>query len=247
LTSLDHRSRLYEHYASWKSWDGGSAEGRPYAHEQFEQELARFSLPADASILEVGFGAGWFLDWAKDRGFRVVGTEINPALVDSAAERGHTAMLGHPRDLTGCADARFDLVVLFDVLEHLTPNEIIEMFEAIAAMLTPEGKVLARFPNGVSPFGRYRQYGDATHVTVLSGATVHQLATVAGLSLLGEFNAARNRLAGGGAGALKKRLAYWLRDILQPLIGYTYFGRNVPLDPVMTVVVGRRDLRALDG
>ncbi|MDA3790735.1 MAG: hypothetical protein PF503_19855 [Desulfobacula sp.] len=35
-----------------------------------------------------------------------------------------------------------------------------------------------------------------------------------------------------------KWIAYGLRDFIQLLIGYLYYGENIPLDPNLTIVMG---------
>ena len=48
--------------------------------EEFKIEIARAGRTASARVIELGYGRGHFLDWAKARGCTVTGTEINPVL-----------------------------------------------------------------------------------------------------------------------------------------------------------------------
>ena len=179
-------SQLYSGYSDWKDWHG---EFSPSDREAryFAAELSGIVL-AGKRMLEIGFGNGSFLAWAKAQGADVVGTEIDAPMVERARVKGFDAQ---PASLVALAAAgqRFDLVVAFDVFEHWDKAELVENLKQIAALLRPGGLVLARFPNGQSPFGRVHQYGDLTHQTVLSASSVAQLARLTGFTLVRVRNA----------------------------------------------------------
>src|ERR1700755_1345768 len=65
----------YAHYAEWKRWDGAAAPDEKDAR-YFAAEFEGVAL-AGKRVLEIGFGNGRFLAWARDAGARVVGVEIN--------------------------------------------------------------------------------------------------------------------------------------------------------------------------
>ncbi|HET6582504.1 MAG TPA: class I SAM-dependent methyltransferase [Nannocystaceae bacterium] len=69
-----------------------------------------------ARVVEVGCGYGYFLDAVRELGMAAVG--VDPAVTAArAAERGHTI---HPVWLEAFGpDAPFDVLALFEVLEHL--------------------------------------------------------------------------------------------------------------------------------
>ena len=125
---------------------------------------------------------------------------------------------------------QFDLIVLFDVLEHLSLSEIVASFKIFSHLLTPSGKVLARFPNGGSPFGRLHQYGDATHQTVLTGSLIHQIALTAGMELIQQFDAARPLIAKDRKGLINikwvVKLVYWLGDCLTIFMSLIFYGKT---------------------
>jgi 2-polyprenyl-3-methyl-5-hydroxy-6-metoxy-1,4-benzoquinol methylase len=147
-------------------------------------------------------------------------------------------LLGLPREVLDPAVDRFDLIVAFDVLEHLTVEEIVDLLRFAASLLNPGGRLLARFPNGASPFGAFYQTGDVTHVTVLSAGRIRQIGLSAGLSLVAAFNSARP-VASHARRVLAQKARYVVRDLLETFIGRLYFGSVVPLDPNITVVLGK--------
>jgi 2-polyprenyl-3-methyl-5-hydroxy-6-metoxy-1,4-benzoquinol methylase len=181
-------------------------------HEEFEIETARAGLGAGARILEIGYGHGHFLDWAKARGCTVTGTEINPGLHEAAAARGHDVHLGTLDEVDLPADIRYDAIVAFDVFEHLTVDELKHTLETLHGLLTDTGTVFARFPNGGSPFGLAFQSGDIT-----------------GFEVAFCMNAART--VSGRRARWLKRLAFKLCDAIEVVVAFLYFrGRRMPLD-----------------
>jgi len=229
------RKKLFEDYTNFKGWHHGATPN----HEIYEKELSRCGKFAHGDFLEIGFGEGHFLDWAQKKGFRTCGIEIIAELVAAARANGHDVYQGALTDIDDLHDRTFDLIVAFDVLEHLTPSEILRHLEVISLHLKSTGKVLARFPNGASPFGRVYQYGDMTHVTGLTPSRLHQLALIAGLRVTASYNSARVVRGSGLGSSLVRRLAYLLRDAVGLFISSIYFGKSLPMDPNVTVILER--------
>ncbi len=229
--------RLYGNYQKRKSW---YAQDQLYINfEIFRIELNRSRLKHGASILEIGFGEGLFLDWAKDSGYDVTGIEINADFVKLAQKKGHQVYLGNVTTIFQGKNRLFDLICFFDVLEHLDLEEIAAMLKTVSRLLKDDGRVIAKVPNGASPFGRVYQYGDATHKSTLSGPIIQDIASLVGLKVLSVHNSARSMKFGKHPFPLLKRLAYLMRDIIQATIGYLYFGKNIPMDPNITLILGK--------
>jgi hypothetical protein len=127
--------------------------------------------------------------------------------------------------------------VLLDVLEHLHTDEIRRLFGSAVRLLSHSGRLLARFPNGLSPFAGLYQRGDLTHVQVLTPEALRQLGEPLGLVVLGGYNP--RSLPTAFRARLRRCAAYIVRDIIEAVIGYTYFGRREPLDPNIVVVLAR--------
>ena len=105
---------------------------------------------------------------------------------------------------------QFALVAAFDVMEHLTYEENRRLLDQVAALLSPGGLFVARFPNGQSPFGRVYQHGDMTHVCILSAAIVRQLLIGRPFDVVHLGNPAPVRASGA-----VRRLGSGARSILQ--------------------------------
>ncbi len=173
---------LSDAYTEWKSWRSEDF-GHPTAQASayFDALWRRFvsESPATPRVLDVGFGNGQFLGWCRQRGMPVFGIETAEALLARARAAGFDcaespdAMHGKP----------FDLIVLFDVLEHLPESRIAPFLDSLARRLSPDGLIILRTPNGGSPFGLHHQHGDPTHASILTASKLKFLCARVGLTL----------------------------------------------------------------
>jgi SAM-dependent methyltransferase len=173
----DIGERYGEDYLSWKKWEDpefGNLKKHQFTYFAAEIAKTKRSFNKNSKVLEIGFGNGNFLKFAEKQDWRVVGTEVNERLVQSALSAGYNAL--HADNLKEFEDNTFDLIVAFDVLEHLAQEEIAMMLSEINRILKNDGCFVARFPNGDSPFGLINQNGDATHITSIGSAKVRYLA-----------------------------------------------------------------------
>lgn len=239
MDSPDSRELFYAHYEAWKSW-GGQTDAKDWS-DIFRREVARAGVAAPARILEIGFGEGRFLDWAEENGFEVCGIEQLEEQCATAKGRGHQVYCGSATTVLERITGSFDLIVLFDVCEHLTVPELVDLFAAVRPRLAPNGAVLARFPNGGSPFGGVAQHGDATHVTTLTGSKIDQIGQVSGLRLRAQFEAYASDITEKGKGfsghKIPKMVAHKLQKLLNVSISLLYFGKIIPMSPAMVALL----------
>lgn len=111
-------------------------------------------LPQPGRALEVGCGEGWMLGALRNHGWRVVGSERSTEAARAAAAANGIPML--VGDFTALGVSRFNLVILFQVLEHLS-----DPFVALRKgtdLLAPGGVMVVAVPNAASwqarTFGR---------------------------------------------------------------------------------------------
>ncbi len=169
-------------YAEWKSWRHEDF-GRPtrQACAYFNLLWRRFAANRcqPQKVLEIGFGNGQFLGWCRQRGLTACGTETNEALLARARAAGFDCA----GSLAILDAGPFDLIVLFDVLEHIPESGITAFLCSLSDRLAPQGQILLRTPNGGSPFGLNNQYGDPTHAAVLTPNKLKFLSAPAGLQM----------------------------------------------------------------
>jgi 2-polyprenyl-3-methyl-5-hydroxy-6-metoxy-1,4-benzoquinol methylase len=235
-TQSDSES-LYAGYAGWKDWQGEFAVSDCDAR-YFASEFSEFDL-AGKRVLEIGFGNGAFLAWASAQGAVVAGTEIDAAMLARAREKGFAV---HPAALDElvATGMHFDFVVAFDVFEHWDKQTLVANLKHIAALLNVNGYLLARFPNGHSPFGRVHQHGDLTHQTALSKSSVEQLAAMTGFDVVSVRNMASVPRRSDVWSLLKH---YWRkrkRARIEVTLGKIYEIGRLPLDPNLTVILRKR-------
>jgi SAM-dependent methyltransferase len=227
---------VYKNYRSWKQWEERRVlPTEPLLHQI---ELDRSGIEPPAALLEIGYGDGTFLRHALARGHAVAGVELADDGVEALRGLGIDARAGSVADFD---DRSFALVVAFDVFEHMPAAEILETLRQVRRVLVPGGRLLARFPNAASPFGAINQFGDITHRTALSGQSFTQLAAVAGFKTVLVANAAWTWRGNSLAGSILKPLALAARRCIELVLGFVYFGRLVPLDPEVTVIVESAD------
>lgn len=97
-----------------------------------------------ARLLDVGCGTGWFLEVARDQGYVVSGIEIGRDLAQYTSQKLGATI--HTVPLTELSpDEKFDVITLFDVLEHVTDPRA--LLGSIHSHLNPEGIALLFTPN----------------------------------------------------------------------------------------------------
>jgi 2-polyprenyl-3-methyl-5-hydroxy-6-metoxy-1,4-benzoquinol methylase len=234
-------------YISWKDWREESfGSCGPLQAAYFVHETGIAPGPG-VRVLEIGFGNGAFIGWAHAQGVEVFGVELNPALVERARSLigGDRAFLGIEDRALNAFMGSFTHIVAFDVIEHIGQRELPAFLRRLRELLTASGRLILRFPNGDSPFGRINQHGDPTHLTTLGSEKLIYLAHEAGLTVE-SIRAPRLPRAGVGIRrALRRSLLGIGRGVVERLIGFLYFGgRVIPLDPNYVAVLIRADASA---
>jgi predicted TPR repeat methyltransferase len=164
----------YANYAEQKGWQTlFCPTGADRAH--FTEHLSS-RLVSGSRLLDIGFGQGHVLAWSADNGVEAHGVEIQQNLLHEAQSRGYTV---YP-SLKEVPSEYFGLVSAFDVLEHV-PKDSLDSFLLEVSRVMEHGAWFAfRVPNCQSPTGIINQFGDHTHVTMLSGPIVLAMAQDAG-------------------------------------------------------------------
>jgi len=218
---------FYAGYVTFKGWEADEGIKRP---EDYAALLALGGHARPRLLLDIGTGRAELLDWAKAQGIETFGTEIIPALAERAAARGHRMIDPGLSESVG----PFDVITAIDVLEHLTPAQTLDLLASVRRLLAADGRFLARFPNGQSPFSGLYQNGDLTHIQYLTPGSLRQMAEKSGLQLAGVYNP---RSMPTGLQGIKRRAVYLVRDLIEVALGYAYFGRRVPMDANVAVVL----------
>jgi SAM-dependent methyltransferase len=229
-------------YIAWKDWSE-----EPFGNldkntrRYFRAELRHAGIDSNESlkVLEIGFGNGGFLAYAREQKWCSEGTEVNTQLLDQGKSAKFSVHQGPSLDQL--ESGQYDLVVAFDVLEHINQHEIEEFLLAIKRVLKTSGCFLARFPNGDSPLGLIAQNGDVTHNNFIGSGKVRYYSSMVGMKIL--------RLAGESEpiwGVDYKMFVYRLfsvptKFLLTALFKFVFMPRrNIPICSLNLVVIFKK-------
>lgn len=171
---------------------------------------------SDASVLE--FGAGWGRNllalqrlgcrkfWGVDVSEEQVSVARSLGLTSVAAIRTGEDILSR---FSGC---KFDLILAFDVLEHMSLNEILQFSELVPQLLRRGGLLGIQVPNDLAPLNPIRA-GDVTHLRAFTCQSVEQLFRLSGLQLV-----AVRGVAFSGSGIVYRTRLIVTRYLLRPVL-----------------------------
>lgn len=128
--------------------------------------LTRNWLPTDqdAVIVDLGCGTGEDLAFYISQGYsNVVGVDISPTQLNYAAKLNVKTEEADIFDSLKDRDNKFDMISAYDVIEHLTKDEVLDFLSLTFKSLNNEGTLILRTPNAASLFASNLRYGDFTH------------------------------------------------------------------------------------
>lgn len=152
----------------------------------YKRIIKRFMkhLGHDIKILEIGPGYGFFINTLIKEGFsNIEAVDLIPELVDYLAKRYNIKV--YNSDIMNFfrmnkLDNTYDVIVAFDVIEHLRKDEILEILDYINKALKPNGLFIMRVPYGGSLAGLYIRYSGFTHETAFTELSVNEIFGVSG-------------------------------------------------------------------
>ena len=215
----------YDAYSTWKGWDEAGF-GRPNPTEEafYQEEIGRLldRLDYRAAVLEIGFGNGAFLGWAKAQQYKVYGSELQEEL-RLRARTLSIPIVQVPSDLPA---STLDAVVALDVFEHIEYSELVRLCREIFSRLRPGGYLFARFPNADSPFGLVLQNGDQTHINALGQGKVSDLMRLSGFTKY-ELRAPQE-VAANIRGGISIKIKDMLRWAFTTYVRIAFLGGSTP-------------------
>lgn len=155
--TLDKQQKMYD----W-AWNDGLARGKE-DWGNLETNLAFLAnthlLHPHTRVLEIGCGVGTLAHRLTNQGCQVVATDIsNNAIAHGRKKYPDLELLVSPAEELPFPDDHFDLVVSFDLLEHLFYVD--RHLAEVKRILRPKGYYLFATPN---------RYCSATYATIRSG------------------------------------------------------------------------------
>jgi 2-polyprenyl-3-methyl-5-hydroxy-6-metoxy-1,4-benzoquinol methylase len=230
-------------YNDYEVSQGWHAEGfSKFSADQenyFKAEILPLMPAASASarVLDIGFGNGGFLGWARSLGYACVGLEVNERLVRRARSAGFPAGSDFS-EIQIPAHHTFQVVTAFDVLEHIRREDLINFLRDVRSICSRDTVVILRFPNGDNPFSLFMQNGDVTHQTWIGRGMLRQIAHLAGF----DVESLRAPVIPTQGSSLKRRVSVALgipvRWAVGRIIGGLFMGgAEVSLSPNLLAVL----------
>jgi 2-polyprenyl-3-methyl-5-hydroxy-6-metoxy-1,4-benzoquinol methylase len=154
--------------------------------EHFRSRILPY-LPTDIQIADCRifeFGAGWgrnLLAMAELGATEICGVDISEEQVTIGRRLGLKQLeLVAPDSALppSIAQAKFDIVLAIDVLEHLDLNALHNFSRLVRELLVPNGLLIVQVPNALAPFNPVTS-GDITHLRGFTSASLRQLFAMA--------------------------------------------------------------------
>jgi 2-polyprenyl-3-methyl-5-hydroxy-6-metoxy-1,4-benzoquinol methylase len=217
VNQYEYRQKIYPKYTSQKmtnyvniSEDDYKQWGNIVSHN------IRGWLPnnKDIECLDVACGVGQMLYFLKQSDYkRLTGIDISHEQVVASKKIWPNVLETNAIDFLKLYENKFDLITGFDIIEHLTKNEIFDFLEGLFRSLKPGGTLILQTPNAESPFGTMIRYGDLTHEIAFTPHSIKHILCVTGFKNI-EFHEC-GPVAHGFKSFIRKGL--WL--ILRSFIG----------------------------
>jgi O-antigen chain-terminating methyltransferase len=174
------RSRQFRPWFSNDHFEEAFRGSREELLERYQDLAAGFS--GSAPVLDIGCGRGEFLDLLKKEGVVASGVELDPELVAECERRGLDAVAGDGLAVLAAAgDGTLGGIALIQVVEHLTPQQLIELVATAYDKLRSGGRIVIETVNPQSLYIFARSfYVDPTHATPVHPAYLQFLVHEAG-------------------------------------------------------------------
>lgn len=217
---------------------------RPLQERTFARRLAVLEgqLPSPGRALDVGCAQGVFLELLQARGWQVWGLEPARAIAGEARLAPERVHVG-PLETAEYPAASFELVTLWDVIEHL--DQPAEALARVARWLAPGGRVVIETQDVGSLAARllgrrWQHYKHDEHLHHFHRATLDELCRRAGLVRVHRTRRGAGKYVDGAFLAERAaRLGPLARQLAAPLAGRLRRGVYVNLLDEWIVVARR--------
>lgn len=185
------KSRLYQAYVS--SGQVATAKDESSADVFFRPRapylcgVIKKCIPRDheLKIVDLGCGHGALLYFLKRAGYtNVRGVDASSEQIEQAHRLGVSEAKQGRLDeaLNNTQPASVDVVFLFDVLEHLTRDELFNTLDGVHRGLRIGGLCIVHVPNAEGIYGMRIRYGDLTHELSFTRQSLQQVFGTIGFS-----------------------------------------------------------------
>src|SRR5437870_380847 len=143
----DHSQATGNQDLIWEYYQNECPESFDGSYSRLRFLVERIKAPA--TVLNIGCGAGFFEQFALERGLDIHSLDPSERSIAELRARlnlGEKAQVGYIQKIP-FPDSEFDAVVVSEVLEHLTPEITRQGLEDIRRVLKPSGRVIGTVPH----------------------------------------------------------------------------------------------------
>jgi 2-polyprenyl-3-methyl-5-hydroxy-6-metoxy-1,4-benzoquinol methylase len=112
-------------------------------YRRYLQNIRKYK--SHGKLLDVGCNIGLFLVTAKEEGFEATGIELNKECADYAENKFGLDIVNDYLENKGFQDGIFDIVTMFDVLEHIP--DMRNALGEVRRVLKKDGLLVVQLPN----------------------------------------------------------------------------------------------------
>lgn len=182
----DYRETFYQKYRTSLSipenTEGRSNYSLKCGFEYYIKPIQKFHN--SCKILDIGCGGGKIIELLNLNGFKnVFGIDISEEQIKYAKSKNLNVKLTDVFDYLSNTEEKFSVIYAVDFVEHFTTEELYKLFNLLSKVLTDNGIMILRTPNAQGLFANSGYFGDLTHRTFFSYASMNQLVKSIGLNI----------------------------------------------------------------
>jgi SAM-dependent methyltransferase len=184
------REEIYKRYLTSDGFNNFDEIEKQYNTSFYLDKNIKNVLPLDknAKILDLGCGFGRYLKYIQELGYTdIQGVEIGDEQNEFLKNKGFNITQQDIFEFLKNIKDKYDFVTMFDVLEHFTKEEIVELLPLLKNILNDNGILIVRVPNGEAIFKGGIMYGDFTHETFFTAKSLKQIFNIFNFSNIQVF------------------------------------------------------------
>jgi 2-polyprenyl-3-methyl-5-hydroxy-6-metoxy-1,4-benzoquinol methylase len=183
-----YRNAFYQRQAEWHRYENAShVHSSHELRSRYYEWYTRHWLPENLTgpILDIGCGSGQFLHFLNKKGYtNIEGIDIDLKQIEIAKTLGFSVKATPALDYLENSTSQYDLIVMLDIIEHFTREELYPLIEAAVRKLRSGGRLIASVPNAESPTGLQCIFTDITHEIAFTPMSLEELLFCHNLEML---------------------------------------------------------------